>query len=50
MYGAGQSSVIANDAYNWRSVYFTGMPEYNNPGTDSRQAIYNALLWAAGYQ
>ncbi|MES2641108.1 MAG: hypothetical protein V4850_16590 [Myxococcota bacterium] len=50
MYGAGQSAVIANDDYNWRSVYFTGMPEYNNAGTDSRQAIYNALLWAAGYQ
>ncbi|MDP2311291.1 MAG: hypothetical protein Q8P41_00185 [Pseudomonadota bacterium] len=47
---AGGSSVIANDDYNWRSVYFTGMPEYSSAGTDSRQAIYNSILWAAGYQ
>ncbi len=47
---AGESSIIANDDYAWRTVFFTGMPEYNNPGANSKQALYNSILWAAGYQ
>lgn len=44
-----ETSVIVNDAPMGRTVYFTGMPEYNSTSS-GRQAIYNAILWAAGYE
>ncbi len=48
--GSGQSSVIAYEAGTWRSVWFTGMVDYASAGVDSRQSLYNAIMWSAGYQ
>ncbi len=47
--GAGQSTVIANDTGTWRTVYFTTMADYNTPNNDTRQMLYDSLIWAAGY-
>lgn len=40
---------IAYEAPTHRAVYFTGFPEYL-PGADAPQAIYNALVWASGFE
>ena len=48
--GSGQSSVIVNEGAAWRAVWFTGMVDYSSAGEDSRQSLYNAVMWAAGYQ
>ena len=47
--GAGQSTVIANDTGTYRTVYFTTMADYNTPNNDTRQMLYDSLIWAAGY-
>jgi hypothetical protein len=44
--------VIAYDPGPYRGVYFTAFPGYNTSTTsygDTHQAMYNALIWAAGY-
>lgn len=48
MGGSGQAHVIAYEGSAWNGVFLSGMHEYNTTGSDSRQLLYNSLLWASG--
>jgi hypothetical protein len=43
-----EGPVVAYEGAAWNGVFITGMVEYNNSYTDSRQLLYNSLVWASG--
>jgi hypothetical protein len=43
-----EATAIAYEGPAWNGVFLTGLLEYNNSSTPTRQLLYNSLVWASG--
>lgn len=46
---SSENVVIAYEGAAWNGVWFSSMPEYSTTSADRERALYNALVWGAGY-